>query len=82
MTRPPMIKFLPVLIVGLLICYAVTGNAQNPTTHEDEEAIKKVIAGTTEAFNKHDAKAFARFYTPDAELGDCARGADEGSGRD
>lgn len=68
MTRSPMIKSLPVSIVGLLICYAVTGNAQSATTHEDEEAIKKVIAGTTEAFNKHDAKAFARFYTPDAEL--------------
>ena len=68
MTRSPMIKFLLASIFGLLICYAVTGNAQRPTTHEDEEAIEKVIAGTTEAFNKHDAKAFARFYTPDAEL--------------
>jgi uncharacterized protein (TIGR02246 family) len=61
-------RFLPVSIVGLLIYYAVTGNAQSPTSREDEEAIMKVIAGTTEAFNKHDAKAFARFYTADAEL--------------
>ena len=68
MTRTLIVRFLPVSIIGLLICYAVTGNAQSPTTHGDEEAIKKVIAGTTEAFNKHDAKAFARFYTPDAEL--------------
>ena len=68
MTRTLMIRFLPVSIVGLLICYAVTGNAQSPTNREDEEAIKKVIAGTTEAFNKHDAKTFARFYTSDAEL--------------
>src|ERR1044072_6815967 len=63
-----MIKFLPVSIIGLLICYAVTGNAQSPASRENEEAIKKGIVGTTEAFNKHDAKAFARFYTPDAEL--------------
>lgn len=68
MTRTLMIRFLPVSIVGLLICCAVTCYAQSPTSSEDEEAIKKVIAGTTEAFNKHDAKAFARFYTPDAEL--------------
>ena len=68
MTRSPMIKFLLASIFGLLICYAVTGNAQSPANHENEEAIKKVIAGTTEAFNKHDAKAFARFYTADAEL--------------
>ena len=68
MTRTLMIRFLSVSIIGLLICYAVTGNAQSPTSRENEEAIKKVIAGTTEAFNKHDAKAFARFYTPDAEL--------------
>jgi uncharacterized protein (TIGR02246 family) len=68
MTRTPRIRFLAFSIAGLLICYAVTGYAQSPTAREDEEAIKKVIAGTTEAFNKHDAKAFARFYTPDAEL--------------
>ena len=68
MTGPRMIRFLPVSIAVLLICYAVTSNAQRPTIDENEAAIRKVIAGTTEAFNKHDAKAFARFYTPDAEL--------------
>jgi len=68
MPRRSMIKFLPVSIVGLLIGYVVIGNAQSPTKREDEQAIKKVIAGTTEAFNNHDAKAFARFYTLDAEL--------------
>lgn len=81
MTRTLMIRFLSVSIVGLLICYAVTCNAQISTSREDEEAIKKVIAGTTEAFNKHDAKAFARFYTPDAELvtvrGERMKGMDE-----
>lgn len=68
MTRTPMIRFLPISIVALLICYALTCNAQSPTSREDEEAIKKLIAGTTEAFNRHDPKAFARFYTQDAEL--------------
>jgi len=68
MTRTPIIRTFPVSIVGLLICYAATCNAQIPISREDEEAIKKVIAGTTEAFNKHDAKAFAAFYASDAEL--------------
>jgi uncharacterized protein (TIGR02246 family) len=63
-----MIRSLPVSIVGLLIWYAVPCYAHSPARSEDEEAIKNVLAGTTEAFNKHDAKAFARFYTPDAEL--------------
>ena len=68
MTRSPMIRFLPISIVALLICYAVTCNAQSPTSRQDEEEIKKLIAGTMEAFNRHDGKAFARFYTQDAEL--------------
>jgi uncharacterized protein (TIGR02246 family) len=68
MTRTPIIRFLPASIFGLLICYAVTCHAQILIGREDEEAIKRVIAGSTEAFNKHDAKAFAAFYAPDAEL--------------
>ena len=63
-----MIAILPVVIVGFVFGYTVTSSAQSPNNREDEEAIKKVIVGTTEAFNKHDAKAFTRFYTPDAEL--------------
>ena len=81
MTRTPIIRFFPVSIVGLLICHAVTCNAQIPISREDDEAIRKVIAGTTEAFNKHDAKAFAAFYAPDAELvtvrGERMKGATE-----
>jgi uncharacterized protein (TIGR02246 family) len=34
----------------------------------DLDAIRKVITETTAAFNLHDAKAFARYYTPDAWL--------------
>jgi uncharacterized protein (TIGR02246 family) len=35
---------------------------------EDEQAIRKVIGETTEAFNRHDATALVRLYTPDADL--------------
>jgi uncharacterized protein (TIGR02246 family) len=34
----------------------------------DEESIKSIIAATTEMFNRHDPKGFARYYTPDADL--------------
>jgi len=62
-----MIAILPVVSVSFVFGYTVTCLAQSPSNREDQEAIKKVIVGTTEAFNKHDAKAFTRFYTPDAE---------------
>ena len=59
---------LPLLIMGFVSGYAATCDAQSQRNREDEEAIRKVIAGTTDAFNRHDAKAFTNFYTPDAEL--------------
>jgi uncharacterized protein (TIGR02246 family) len=54
----------PIIIVLSSVApfYAFDGSA------EDEEAIKALIAATTEAFNKHDANAFTQFYTPDAVL--------------
>ena len=58
----------------------MTGTAQSPSGREDEEAIRKVIVEMTEAFNKHDAKAATRMYTPDADLvtvrGDASKGRD------
>ena len=68
MKRNLMIAILPVVIVSFAFGYTVTCDAQSPSNRKDEEAIRKVIVGTTEAFSKHDAKAFTRFYTPDAEL--------------
>ena len=35
---------------------------------EDEAAIRKIIAATTQMFNRHDARGFAQYYTPDADL--------------
>src|SRR5678816_2208530 len=34
----------------------------------DEAAIRKVIAATTEMFNRQDASGFARYYTDDSDL--------------
>ncbi len=54
--------------------------AQSPSGGEDEEAIRKMIVEMTEGFNKHDGKAAARMYTPDADFvtvrGDAFKGRD------
>ncbi len=81
MKRTLMNAILLAVSVGFVFGHSVTCAAQSASNREDEEAIRKVIAGTTEAFNQHDAKAFTRFYTPDAELvavrGERMRGAAE-----
>jgi uncharacterized protein (TIGR02246 family) len=68
MKRNLMNAILLVVSAGLVFGHSVICAAQSAITREDEEAIRKVITGTTDAFNQHDAKAFTRFYTSDAEL--------------
>jgi len=45
-----------------------TGNAQGVADPAEVDAIKALMAQTTETFNQHDAKAWARLCTPDAQL--------------
>jgi len=61
---------LVVLIVALGVFTASdrAGQAGAPAARNDEDAIKQVIAATTEAFSRHDAKAWVKFCTPDARL--------------
>jgi uncharacterized protein (TIGR02246 family) len=51
-------------IVGSLL----SGNAQQASTRADEDAIVAVINATTDAFNRHDPRAWLRLATADAEL--------------
>jgi uncharacterized protein (TIGR02246 family) len=44
------------------------GRAQVPDTRKDEEAITGIIVATTDAFSKHDAKAWIQYCTSDAQL--------------
>jgi len=53
-------------IAALVLGCPSLGAAQDSA--EDERAIRRAIVQTTEAFNAHDASAFARFYTADADL--------------
>ena len=59
--------------LALLVCVQLAGfsgiaHTQAPDTRKDEEAIRGIMAATTEAFSRHDATAWARYCTPDAQL--------------
>jgi uncharacterized protein (TIGR02246 family) len=57
-----------IAVLGLLACSDIAGQAPPPAPRTDEDAIKAVITATTDAFSRHDAKAWVRYCTPDAQL--------------
>ena len=58
-----------VLLIALSVWrLSAAAQAQAPGGATDEQAIKTLMVQTTDAFNTHDAKAWARFCTPDARL--------------
>jgi uncharacterized protein (TIGR02246 family) len=61
---------LVVLLVVLGVVAATDSAAQtsSPVARNDEDSIRAVMAATTAAFSRHDAKAWVKFCTPDAQL--------------
>ena len=61
---------LVVLLVALGAFTASDSAAQAgpPGNRGDEDAIKAVMAATTDAFSRHDARAWVKYCTPDAQL--------------
>lgn len=61
---------LVVLLIAIGVCSATDSAA--PTsfsgTRHDEDSIRAVMAATTDAFSRHDAKAWVKFCAPDAQL--------------
>lgn len=61
-------------LVALLVVLGVGAGSDNAAQSRstaapsDEDAIKAVITATTDAFSRHDAKAWAKFCTADAQL--------------
>jgi hypothetical protein len=56
-------------LVVLLGPFAATFSAaqtRSPENRRDEESIRAMMAATTDAFSRHDAKAWVKFCTPDA----------------
>ena len=70
-----------VVALGVFAGSESTGQAPPPGTRNDEDAVKAVMGATTDAFSRHDAKAWVKFCTPDAQLvtvrGESMNGVDE-----
>jgi len=56
------------LLLAATACLTLVVLAQSRTVNPDEAVIRALMDRTTEAFNQHDAKAWARVCTPDARL--------------
>ena len=65
-----MVRQTLVVVVSLGILASIDVGAQTSASgaRNDEDAIKAVMAATTDAFSRHDAKAWVKFCTPDAQL--------------
>ena len=57
-----------VVAVGAVAVADSAGQTSSSGARSDEDAIRAVMAATTEAFSRHDAKAWVKFCTPDAQL--------------
>jgi uncharacterized protein (TIGR02246 family) len=57
-----------IVLAGVVAAPAAAGQPAAQGTRADEDAIRAVIAATTDAFSRHDAKAWTTFCTPDAQL--------------
>jgi uncharacterized protein (TIGR02246 family) len=58
-----------VILVSIAIgALGARSNAQAPGGRADDEAIRAVISGFTDAYNRHDAIAWTRLATTDAQL--------------
>ena len=69
------------IVAAISLGVPATGYAQGIENPAEVDAIEALMVQTTETFNRHDAKAWARFCTPDAQLvtvrGESMRGIDE-----
>ena len=57
-----------IVSLGILASIGVAAQTSGSIARNDEDAIKAVMASTTDAFSRHDAKAWVSFCTPDAQL--------------
>ena len=60
-----------VLLLALVGTLAATDSAPQTSSsgsRNNEESIRAVMTATTDAFSRHDAKAWVKFCTPDAQL--------------
>ena len=51
-----------------LVCAIILGTGVVHAASSDEEAVRKVVNGFPEAWNRHDMDAFGALFTPDADF--------------
>ena len=61
-------KFFFLALVLLMVSSNSKGQATDSVNTKDEELIKKVLTAFTDAWNKHDAKAFSNVFSEDADF--------------
>ena len=61
-------KCLNLVLLLLMISFNSIGQTNDIARAKDEERIKKVLTDFTDAWNKHDAKAFSNVFSEDADF--------------
>ena len=56
------------MVIASVAGVSVVARSQSAEARKDEAAIRGIIAATTEAFSRHDAKGWAQYCTSDAQL--------------
>lgn len=54
--------------VGIFAATDIAAQTSSSAARNDEDSIRSVMAATTDAFSRHDPKAWVKFCTPDAQL--------------
>ena len=68
MVRQSWVVPLVALTLGVFAVTDSVGQTPSSRARNDEDSIRAVMAATTDAFSRHDAKAWVKFCTPDAQL--------------
>jgi uncharacterized protein (TIGR02246 family) len=66
MVRQSLVVILVAL--GIFTATDIAAHTSSSGARNDEDSIRAVMAATTDAFSRHDAKAWVKFCTPDAQL--------------
>ena len=60
------------IALGTFAATAIAAQTSSSGARNDEDSIRAVMAATTDAFSRHDAEAWVKFCTPDAQLAERA----------
>ena len=61
-------KYIHLVLLLLIVSSRSNGQTSDTTRAKEEERIKKVLTDFTDAWNKHDAKAFSNVFSKNADF--------------